>query len=294
MKKNNFLFQTGLTILFSIICFLTIFPFLLLLSTAFTSEHDLMEYGFRIIPKNISLDAFKFVFKDPMVVFRAYGVTGLFSTVVMVLGTFLMALIAFPLSRKEFMYRKSIGFYIYFTMLFGGGLVPTFILITQYLKLSDNLLVYILPYLISPWYVFLLRSFFQELPDSIFESVRIDGGGEWRVFLQFVLPLSKPAIASVMLFTFLISWNDWQTSLLYINNDNLISLQYLLQKIMTEAESILNMSDMGMGSMVDVSKLPAETGKMAMAVVVAGPALVIFPFFQKYFVTGLTVGGVKG
>lgn len=294
MKKNNFLFQTGLTILFSIICFLTIFPFLLLLSTAFTSEHDLMEYGFRIIPKNISLDAFKFVFKDPMVVFRAYGVTGLFSTVVMVLGTFLMALIAFPLSRKEFMYRKSIGFYIYFTMLFGGGLVPTFILITQYLKLSDNLLVYILPHLISPWYVFLLRSFFQELPDSIFESVRIDGGGEWRVFLQFVLPLSKPAIASVMLFTFLISWNDWQTSLLYINNDNLISLQYLLQKIMTEAESILNMSDMGMGSMVDVSKLPAETGKMAMAVVVAGPALVIFPFFQKYFVTGLTVGGVKG
>ena len=294
MKKNNFLFQTGLTILFSVICFLTIFPFLLLLSTAFTSEHDLMEYGFRIIPKNISLDAFKFVFKDPKVVFRAYGVTGSFSTVVMILGTFLMALIAYPLSRKEFMYRKSIGFYIYFTMLFGGGLVPTFILITQYLKLSDNLLVYILPNLISPWYVFLLRSFFQELPDSIFESVRIDGGGEWRVFFQFVLPLSKPAIASVMLFTLLISWNDWQTSLLYINNDNLISLQYLLQKIMTEAESILNMSDMGMGSMVDVSKRPAETGKMAMAVVVAGPALVIFPFFQKYFVTGLTVGGVKG
>ncbi len=294
MKKNNFMFQSGLTILFTIICLLTLFPFLLLLSTSFTSEPDLMEYGFRLIPKNFSLDAYKFVFEDPMVVFRAYGVTGLFSAVVMVLGTFLMALIAYPLSRKDFRYRKSIGFYIYFTMLFSGGLVPTFILITQYLKLNDNLLVYILPNLISPWYVFLLRSFFQDLPDSIFESVRIDGGGEWRIFFQFAIPLSKPAIASVMLFTFLIHWNDWQTSLLYINNDNLISLQYLLQKILTEAESLLNMSDMGMGSMVDISKLPAETGKMAMAVVVAGPALVIFPFFQKYFVKGLTVGGVKG
>lgn len=294
MKKNNFIFQSVLTITFIIICALTLFPFLLLLATSFTSETDLMEYGFQLIPKNFSLDAYKFVFKDPWVVIRAYGVTGLFSAVNMVLGTFLMALLAYPLSRRNFRYRKSIGFYVYFTMLFSGGLVPTFILLTQYLNLNDNLLVYILPNLISPWYVFLLRSFFQDLPDSIFESVRIDGGGEWRIFFQFVLPLSKPAIASVMLFTFLISWNDWQTSLLYINNDRLISLQYLLQKILQEAESMLNMSDMGMGSMVDVSKLPAETGKMAMAVVVAGPALVIFPFFQKYFVKGLTVGGVKG
>ncbi len=294
MKKNNFAYQSLLTVIFVIVCALVLFPFVLLLSTSFTSESDLVEYGFRLIPKKISFDAYAFVFKDPTVVFRAYGVTALFSAATMIFGTLVMAMIAFPISRSGFKYRRQVSFFLYFTMLFSGGLVPTFILITQYLRLADNLLVYILPMLVNPWYVFVLRSFFQELPEGIFESARIDGASEWRIFGQFVLPLSKPAIASVMLFTLLLSWNDWQTSMLYINDTKLISLQYLLQKILNEAEMLLNMSESGMGSVVDVTKLPTETAKMAMAVVVAGPALLVFPFFQKYFVKGLTVGGVKG
>lgn len=294
MKKKEFLFQAIVTIAFLLICFCVLFPFLLLLSTSVTSESSLMEEGFKLIPKVFSLDAYRFVFADPRVVIRAYIVTATFSFIVMVVGTFLMALIAYPISRRTFKYRKALSFYIYFTMLFSGGLVPSYILNTQYLGLTDSIWVYILPSLINVWYVFVLRSFFQDLPESIFESARIDGAGEMRVFLQIALPLSKPALASVMLFVFLIHWNDWQNSLLYINDERLISLQYLLQRILNQAELLMNMGESGMGAVVDVTKIPNETAKMAMAVVVAGPALIIFPFFQKYFVKGLTVGGVKG
>jgi len=294
MKKKEFIYQCLLTTLFAILCFLVLFPFLLLVGTSFASEKDLMEFGYRLIPKTFSLDAYKFVFERPIVVFRAYGVTGAFSIISMVLSVFFMSLIAYPLSRKRFRYRKSISFYLYFTMLFNGGLVPTFIIITQYLHLDDTLWVYILPGLISPWYVFMMRTFFQDLPESIFESARIDGSSEFRIYLQMALPLSKPVLASVALFMFLGKWNDWMTSMLYINDDKLISLQYLLQRIMQRTEMLLQMSESGGGTFSDISKLPTETSKMATAVVVAGPALVVFPFFQKYFVKGLTVGGVKG
>lgn len=294
MKKKEFLYQAVLTIAFAALCFLVLFPFLLLLSTSFTSEKDLMEYGYRLIPQKFSLDAYKFVFENPLTIYRAYGVTAVFSVVAMVLSVLMMSLIAYPLSRKAFIYRRPISFYLYFTMLFNGGLVPTFILITQYLHLDDTIWVYILPSLITPWYVFMMRTFFQDLPESIFESARLDGAGELRIYLQMALPLSKPVLATVALFMFLGKWNDWMTSMLYINDERLISLQYLLQRILERTEMMLQVSESGLGAFADVTDLPTETAKMATAVIVAGPALVVFPFFQKYFVKGLTVGGVKG
>lgn len=294
MKKKSFLHQLVLTVVLTILCALVLFPFILLFSVSFTSEQAISDFGYQLIPKVFSLDAYKFVFKNPKMIYKAYGVTAEFSLLAMVISTFLMALIAYPLSRREFKYKKILSFVLYFTMLFNGGLVPTFILITQYLHLGDTIWVYILPTAISPWYVFMLRTFFQDLPDEIFEAARIDGAGEFRIFLQMAMPLSKPVLASVALFIFLSKWNDWMTSMLYINNENLISLQYLLQRMLNEAEMVLNMSESGAGVAIDVSKLPTETAKMAMAVIVAGPALVVFPFFQKYFVKGLTIGGVKG
>lgn len=212
----------------------------------------------------------------------------------MILGVLLMAMIAYPLSKRNMKGKRAISFYLYFTMLFNGGLVPTYILITQYLHLDDTIWVYILPGLISPWYVFMMRTFFQGIPEEIFESARIDGASQYNIFFRFVLPLSKPVLATIALFLFLGQWNNWYTAMLYINQrEDLVSLQYLLQRIMQNIDLLQN-SDMLSNQLISVQDIPSESARMAMAIIVAGPALVIFPFFQKYFTKGLTVGAVKG
>ena len=204
-----------------------------------------------------------------------------------------MAMVAYPLSRTKLKGRNAINFYIYFTMLFGGGLIPTYLLVASTLHLNNTIWVYILPTLISPWYVFMMRTFFQGIPGEIIESATVDGASEYTIFVRMILPLSKPVLATVALMFFLAKWNDWNTALIYISDANLYSLQYLLQKILRELDMIAQMQQAGMGS-IDASKIPGETMRMAMAVVAAGPALIVFPFFQKYFVKGLTVGAVKG
>ena len=165
-------------------------------------------------------------------------------------------------------------------------------MISKYLHLSDTIWVYVLVGLISPWYVFMMRTFFQDLPNEIIESALVDGANDYMIFFKFILPLSKPILATVALFVFLAKWNDWYTALLYINDESLVSLQYLLQKIMQNIQLIQN-SEFA-ASNANVSEIPSETVRMAMAIIVAGPAMVVFPFFQKYFVKGLTVGSVKG
>ena len=212
----------------------------------------------------------------------------------MVLSTLLMSMIAYPLTRKKLKGRRALSFYLYFTMLFSGGLVPSYILITQYLKLSNSILVYIIPSLINPWNIFMLRSFFSDLPESMIESVKIDGASEYRIFWSFILPLSKPVIATVALTTFLVKWNELFTCMLYINDTELYSLQFLLQSIMDNIKLLQELDASGSGRLIDMAQIPSETTRMVMAVVVAGPAVLVFPFFQKYFVKGLTVGSVKG
>ena len=292
-KKHISAGQIILNIMFIILAAAIVFPFILLVVISISNEKDIIRYGYSIIPKNVDFAAYKYVFKNPTSVINAYKVTIIVSVVYMVFSTFLMALVAYPLSRRTFKGKMFVSFYLYFTMLFGGGLVPTYILITQYYGLGDSLWVYILPGLISPWYVFMMRSFFQEVPHEMIESAYIDGAGEYRIFAQIIVPLSKPVIATVALFQFLGKWNDWNTALLYINDETKISLQYLLQRILQNMQAMQSMES-NLTSFVNATEIPSETARMAMAVVVAGPALVVFPFFQKYFVKGLTVGGVKG
>ena len=209
------------------------------------------------------------------------------------LSVIVMILVAYPLARKNFVARRSVTFYLFFTMLFNGGLVPTYILITQYLHLNNSFWVYILPHLVSPWHVVLLRTFFQKQPEELIESAKIDGAGEYRILFQIIVPISGPVIATVALLGLLTRWNDWMTSLLYINQDNLVTLQYLLQKMMKDIQLITqNMDTLALD--IDPSKLPNESARMALAVLAAGPMLCVFPFFQKYFAKGLTVGAVKG
>ena len=221
----------------------------------------------------------------------AYKVTFAFSVISMVSSVLLMSMLAYPIARDIMPARKQISFFLYFTMLFNGGLVPTYILITKYLNLGDKIWVYILPGMISPWYVFMIRTSFQGIPKSIIESAYIDGASEYTIFRKFIMPMSKPVLATVALFVFLNKWNDWYTSMLYISDPKLMSLQYLLQRIMLEVELMKNG---GAQAGLDVSQIPNESVRMALAVVVAGPALIVFPFFQKYFTKGMTVGAVKG
>lgn len=293
MKKKINDMQLFVNLFLILMSAIIIIPLLYVLSVSFSNEKDIMNYGYELIPRNIDLAAYKYVFKNPQSIINSYGVTALFSALSMVMGVLAMAMFAYPLSRRFLKGRKALSFYLYFTMLFSGGLVPSYILITQYLHLGDTIWVYVLPTLISPWHVFMLRTFFSDIPESLYESAYLDGASEYTIFAKIILPISKPAIATVALLIFLGKWNDWYTSMLYINEDNLISLQYLLQRLLLNAQLLQSRSGMT-NTMVNLSEIPTETVKMAMAIVVAGPALLVFPFFQKYFVKGMTMGSVKG
>ena len=293
MKKRDIKFQIVLNVFFIILCAIIVFPFLLLVAVSLSNEQDIALHGYNLVPKHIDFTAYRYVLKSPDTLLQAYKVTGIASVAYMAISVVLMSMIAYALTVKGLKGRSLISFLLYFTMLFSGGLVPSYILITRYLHLNDTIWVYIIPGLISPWYIFMMRTFMQGLPEALRESAKIDGASEFTVFFRIIIPLSKPVLATVALFMFLTKWNDWYTAMLYINKDELVSLQYLLQRILQDVQMIENMRKAGMT--IDVAeKVPSETTRMALAVFVAGPALFVFPFFQKYFVRGITIGSVKG
>lgn len=294
MSKKNKINQIILTVILAAIALMVIIPFVILVSVSFSEEKDILRNGYNIIPRVPSLNAYRYVLKNPDQIIQAYKVTIFFSIVATFFSVMLMSMLAYVLTRNDYKPRKVMNFMLFFTMLFGGGLVPTYILMTRYLNIDNTILVYILPHAVSAWYVFMLRTFFKGLPDGIVEAAMIDGAGQWRVFLTIIIPLSKPVIATVSLLTFLGKWNIWFESMLYIQDQDLVSLQYYLQRIMRNIQLLREVSESGGTPAVNAIDVPGETAKMAMAVLVAGPALFVFPFFQKYFVKGLTVGGVKG
>lgn len=291
-KTKNIRGQLLLNLFFIIFSMAIVLPFVILVSISLSNEGDIAEYGYSILPKHIDFAAYKYVFANSKSILNGYKVTIFYSVVATVLNVLIQSMCAYPLSKRKLRGKRGISFYLYFTMLFGGGMVPTYILITQYLHLGDTIWVYIIPSLVSPWNVFMMRTFFSGLPYEIFESMKVDGASEYNIFFKTVLPLSKPVLATIALLTFLGKWGDWNTSMLYINNESLYSLQYLLQRILQNMDLLKQMQ--GFSQATSAVEIPSETVRMAMAVIVAGPALVIFPFFQKYFVKGLTVGAVKG
>jgi putative aldouronate transport system permease protein len=267
----------------------------LVISISFSNETSLLEYGYKLIPKQFDLTAYKYVFENPTQLINSYKVNVFTGIVGTFFSVFVMALVAYPLSRDYFKYKKIITFYIFFTMLFGGGLIPTYILVTQYLMLGNNIIIYLLLGLANAFHIIILKTFFQSLPPSLVESAKIDGAGEFRIFYQIIIPLSKPVIATVALLTLLTKWNDWYTSLIYIRDKELYTLQYLLQRILREAEFLKTMAqDVPSGINIELTKTPTESMRFAMAIIAAGPMLIVFPFFQKYFTKGLTVGAIKG
>jgi putative aldouronate transport system permease protein len=273
---------------FSLCC---LAPLLIVISASFSDEAALQDKGFGLLPAKWSTFAYQYIFSDPSQILRAYGVTA-FVTIVGTAGSLLvMSLLAYVLSRRDFAYRKPLSFYIFFTLLFNGGLVPFYILVTQYLRLKDNVLALILPYMVVPWLVLLLRAYFSSLPHELIEAAKIDGAGEWRIFFQIVMPLSVPALATIGLFCMLRYWNDWYLALLFIDKrTDLYPLQYLLYILAANISALASSNS----PLVTNVQLPAQTARMAMAVLAIGPIIFSFLFVQRYLIRGITLGAVKG
>ena len=288
-KKDNILIH----IVFIIICLLFLVPFLYVVSISFSDENVLAREGYRLIPSVWSTEAYRFVFKNPHSIVQAYKITAIQAFLGMGVSVAVMALCAYSLSRKSYIFAKPTMIYILITMLFGAGMVPSYIINTKYLGLADSMWVYILPGMVNGFQVVILRTFFSDLPSSLIESAKMDGACETVILLKIILPLSKPVIATMCFLTLLVKWNDWNTSLIYIRNEKLYSLQYLLQRILREVEFVKNSVSQG-NDLLSVENLPTESVRYAMALVAAGPMLVMFPFFQKYFARGLPVGARKG
>jgi putative aldouronate transport system permease protein len=252
-----------------------------------------MRQGYALFwPREFTSFAYRLLFENPNILIGSYIVTILLTVVGTSAGLFLITMTGYALQRPDFPYRNGIAFYIYFTTLFSGGLVPYYLLITQYLHLKDNYLAILLPSLMNPWLIILMKNFLKSIPHSIVESAKIDGAGDFTIFLKLILPMAKPALATVGLFLALGYWNEWYNSMLFLSSSVLYKpLQLFLYEVIAKADFIRNSAAF---ANVPSQDIPMETAKMATAIVACGPIIIVYPFIQKYFIKGITVGAVKG
>lgn len=275
--------------IFALVCML---PFVMIVSASFSTESIIRKEGFGLFPKGFTIAAFEWVFRYPEMILGSYTVTVIMTIVGTIIGLFIISMTGYALQRKDFQFRNVISFFIYFTTLFSAGMAPTFIWISRYLNLRGRYLAVFLQLLMTPWLIILMKNFAKSVPFEITESGKIDGAGDFKIFISLVLPMLKPALATVGLFLALGYWNEWYQSSLYLGSAvKYKPLQYYLYGIINEANSLRSSVA---GANVTVSQLPTNTLKMATAVVATGPIIFLYPFIQKYFISGITVGAVKG
>lgn len=294
MRYKNKPLSVILNIFFIIMCVICIYPVLMALGASFTSEASLIKDGYRVIPKVFSLDSYKYVFGTSNAILRAYAITIVVTAASVLLGVLVSAMYAYVIGRKDFEYRTIFSFISFFTMLFSGGLVASYLINTKVLNLSNTIWALILPGTIGAWNIIVLKSFFQgSVPYEIIESGKLDGADEFKIFFKLVMPISLPGIATIALFIMIAKWNDWLTPMLYITNNKLYTLSFLLQNMMNNIQEMMNnAAESGVASQME--NLPTEGARMALCMVAVAPMLVAYPFFQKYFIQGMTVGSVKG
>ncbi|HJA68041.1 sugar ABC transporter permease [Lachnoclostridium sp. An169] len=288
-------FNRVATIILTILVVIAMLPILLIVIASFTEENALVRNGYTFLPEALSLDAYYYMVKQGFVIVRAYGVSffvTLFGTCVSVILT---TMLAYPMSRRSYKYRNILAFFVFFTMLFSGGIVPSYIMWSQIFHIRDTIWALIIPnYLVTAFNVILVKNYFQNsVPESLVEAARIDGAGELKIYIRVMLPLAIPTVATISLFTGITYWNDWTNALYYVDNEKLYSIQQLLMKIMNNIQALQSSSNaslLGTGT-VD---LPSTSVRMAMAVIGILPIVVIYPFLQKYLVKGVIVGAVKG
>lgn len=278
-------------LVFIIICIMSFVPIFITLMLSISHEQDILDFGYKIIPMHIDLSAYKLIFQDAAAVAKAMGISFLSAFVGPTLMVILCGTFGYALSQPQFVYRKGIMYFILITMLFNGGLIPSYILNTQYLGLGDSIWVHVALGLVSGWNIILFKTFFSQIPVSLIEAAKIDGATQKRILASVVIPMSKPIVASLFFMSVLSRWNDYATSLYYINNKNLFSLQHFLQKSLQEA-SFLKQTYANNPMFAD-AEIPLETLKFALAIVSCIPVLLAFPYMQKYFSKGMAVGAVK-
>lgn len=296
MVEKNKGFQIFAHTVMIILALCCIFPFVLLVMSSLTEEQELIRSGYSLIPKKFSLESYLYMFKSSNKIIRAYGITILSTVVGTLCGLTMTILMAYPLSRRDLPGRNIMAFYVFFTMLFSGGLVPTYIMYTRYISISNTIWALILPSLmVNAFYVIMMRTYFtSNIPDAVIEAARIDGAGEWRILVTIVLPMSVPMVATMTLLIGLSYWNDWKNGLYYLQrNKSLYSIQVLLNDMLRDVQALK--SGLDAASAAEIAQTMPSVGiKMAIAVVGVLPVLVVYPFFQKYFVKGITIGAVKG
>lgn len=301
-KKYNRLTQisngpnAALHVCFLLYSALCILPFVLLVTISLSSERSITLYGYRLIPAEFSVSAYQFLLGKSSSLLRAYGIS-IWSTV---FGTFLNVLItllfAYPLSRKDFRYRNFFSFLVFFSMIFHGGMVASYMVNVQLLGLKNNLLIYIVPFLMSSWNVMLMRTFMStSIPSALVEAAKIDGASEFKSFWSIIVPLSLPGIATIALLCGIGIWNDWFTGMLYVTDSTKQNMQYMMYKTLGDVEYMKkNMNIVGGDTAQLLRNMPTESARMAMCIIAIGPIILVYPFLQKYFVKGMVMGAIKG
>ena len=291
MNKRIKVSQVVLYGILTLISVLWIIPVLFIFSLSVTPETSLSEVGYRLIPKEITFDAYTYIIKNPAQILNSYKISIIVTVIGTVAGLMFTTGIAYAMSRKDFKLGKHITRFVMFAMLFHGGLIPTYIVVTQVLHLGNTLWVLILTMLVSPWNIFLMKSFLSSIPTELLEASFIDGATEYQTYFKVVLPLAKPGLATVGLLILFSYWNDWYQAMLYIDNMDLVPLQLLLYKIISNIQFVLQNS-FYLAS--EGGSFPTIAARMATCVIAIAPMLLAFPFFQKYLAKGLTLGSVKG
>lgn len=292
MKKFK-ISQLILNLLLILLSITFVIPLIYTISISVSTESDIVMNGYRLIPQHFSMDAWSLLMKNSSQLIQSYKVTGLCSIAATLVSVVLMSMFAYTLVRQNCVFRKFLTTFMLITMLFNGGMVPTYILYTKYLHIDNTPWVYLLPGLISCYHVIVIRANFKHIPDTLIEAAKLDGASEKFILFNIMMPLNVPTLAAVAFLILIPRWNDWNTSLLYIQKPELYSLQYMLQRILRESEYLKQMALSG-AETVDLNSIPSESYKYAIALAASGPMLIIFPFFEKYFVKGMTIGAVKG
>ncbi|GHV89231.1 sugar ABC transporter permease [Spirochaetia bacterium] len=280
-------------VLLSLACIL---PMVLIISISFSDEAALREYGYRFIPKVWSFDGYAYLFKQGSTIARSLGVSLFVTGVGTAMGVVLNALLGYVLSRREYKLQKFFVWFVFIPMIFNGGLVSSYFIVAQFLHLKDSIWVLIVPLAVSSFNIILCKTFFRTtIPDSLIESAKMDGASQLTIFFKIVFPLSLPVLATIGLFLSFAYWNDWFTAMLYIDNPSLYTLQAYLNRLLADLNFLAqNAALLGVSQAQLLASMPKEAARMAIVVLAVLPIACIYPFFQRYFVSGLTVGAVKG
>ena len=283
------------TIILAVLAAITLLPIILIVIASFTKEQGLIEYGYSYLPKELSLDAYYYLVKQKTMILRSYGVS-IFATLIgTILSVILTTMLAYPMSRKDFRYRNILAFFVFFTMLFHGGIVSSYIMWTNLFHIKNTIWALIFPnYLVTAFHVFLVRNYYaNNIPDSLIESAKLDGASEYTIFLRIMIPLAVPSVATISLFTGLCYWNDWTNGLYYVTESKYYGIQNLLIRIMNNIQFLKSGTTSTLLGTAAVD-LPGTAVRMAMAVVGILPIVLIYPFVQKYFIKGVIIGAIKG